>query len=97
MPAQANYIVARCSLPRRTCLYCLGLCAPCASYFILFDNLLKVLCVNGGNFLSQRSYLKLHFWLKRIGWLVLIWTASVLALAVAAYLMRLFMHAIGLY
>jgi len=41
--------------------------------------------------------LKLHFWLKRVGWLVLIWTASVLALAVAAYLMRLFMHAIGLY
>jgi len=35
-------------------------------------------------------------WLKRVGWLVLIWSASVLALAVVAYLMRLFMHLIGL-
>jgi hypothetical protein len=36
-------------------------------------------------------------WLKRFGWLILIWSASVLALAAAAYLMRLFMRAIGLY
>lgn len=36
-------------------------------------------------------------WLKRVGWLVLIWSASVLALALAAYLMRLFMRAIGLH
>jgi hypothetical protein len=36
-------------------------------------------------------------WLKRFGWLVLIWSTSVLALAVAAYLMRLFMRAIGLH
>ena len=78
-------------------MYCLGLCAPCASYFILFDNLLKVLCVNGDNFLLQRWNLKLQLWLKRVGWLVLIWSASVLALALAAYLMRRFMHAIGLY
>ena len=34
--------------------------------------------------------------LKRLGWLVLIWGASVLALGVAAGLMRLFMNAIGL-
>jgi hypothetical protein len=36
-------------------------------------------------------------WLKRFGWLILIWSASVLALAAAAYLMRLLMRAIGLH
>lgn len=35
-------------------------------------------------------------WLKRFGWLIGIWCASVLALAVAAYAMRLLMAAIGL-
>jgi len=35
-------------------------------------------------------------WLKRLGWLVLIWTGSVLALAVAAYIMRWLMRVIGL-
>lgn len=34
--------------------------------------------------------------LKRVGWLVLIWTASVLALSVVAMGMRFFMSAIGL-
>lgn len=38
----------------------------------------------------------LKVWLKRVGWLILIWSASVLTLAAAAYLMRLFMQAIGL-
>jgi hypothetical protein len=33
---------------------------------------------------------------KRLGWLVLIWVASVLTLAGVAWLMRLFMNAIGL-
>lgn len=33
---------------------------------------------------------------KRLGWLVLIWGASVLALAVVAYLMKLLMHTAGL-
>ncbi|MNE04942.1 hypothetical protein D3C76_980220 [compost metagenome] len=33
---------------------------------------------------------------KRLGWLVLIWTASVLALGVAAWLLRLMMSAAGL-
>lgn len=36
-------------------------------------------------------------WLKRLGWLCLIWSASVLAMLAAAYLMRLFMQAIGLH
>jgi hypothetical protein len=34
--------------------------------------------------------------LKRLGWLVLIWSASVAAMAVAAYAMRLLMRAAGL-
>ncbi|NER62103.1 DUF2474 domain-containing protein [Pseudomonas sp. MAFF212428] len=34
--------------------------------------------------------------LQRLGWLVLIWTASVASLAIVAWLMRLFMSAAGL-
>jgi hypothetical protein len=33
---------------------------------------------------------------KRLGWMVLIWAASVAALGVVAYLMRLAMRAAGL-
>jgi hypothetical protein len=40
--------------------------------------------------------LKLRLWLRRIGWMVALWAASVAALGVAAALMRLLMHAIGL-
>ena len=39
---------------------------------------------------------RLRLWLKRSGWLVLIWSASVATLGVAAYLMRLLMHWAGL-
>jgi hypothetical protein len=35
-------------------------------------------------------------WLKRLAWLAFIWLASVTVLAMAAYLMRLLMHALGL-
>ncbi|MRV76319.1 DUF2474 family protein [Duganella sp. FT92W] len=35
-------------------------------------------------------------WLKRLGWLVLIWCASVGALGLAALLMRWLMNAAGL-
>lgn len=35
-------------------------------------------------------------WWRRIGWLIAIWTASVAALAVVAYFLRLLMHAAGL-
>lgn len=38
----------------------------------------------------------IKLWLRRLGWLVLIWSASVLSLAVVAYAMRLFMRLIGL-
>lgn len=34
-------------------------------------------------------------WLRRIGWLVLIWSASVAALGVAAFGLRLLMSAAG--
>jgi hypothetical protein len=39
---------------------------------------------------AQRS------WLRRIGWLVLIWSASVLALAIVAALFRALMTLAGL-
>jgi Protein of unknown function (DUF2474) len=35
-------------------------------------------------------------WLQRVGWLVLIWTGSVAALAVVAVLFRLLMNMAGL-
>jgi hypothetical protein len=35
-------------------------------------------------------------WLKRVGWLVLIWTLSVLALGVVALVFRVFMKFAGL-
>lgn len=35
-------------------------------------------------------------WWKRLGWLVVIWSASVTALALAAFLMRLLMRSAGL-
>lgn len=35
-------------------------------------------------------------WLKRIGWLVIIWGASILALALVAYFLRMVMNAVGL-
>ena len=35
-------------------------------------------------------------WLRRVGWLVLIWAASVLALGVVAGLFRLVMNLAGL-
>jgi hypothetical protein len=35
-------------------------------------------------------------WPKRIGWLILIWTVSVLGLGAAAYLFRLLMNIAGL-
>lgn len=35
-------------------------------------------------------------WLRRLGWLVLIWTASVAAMGLIAFLFRLAMTATGL-
>jgi hypothetical protein len=35
-------------------------------------------------------------WWKRLGWLIVIWSASVAALALAAWLMRLLMRGAGL-
>jgi hypothetical protein len=35
-------------------------------------------------------------WLRRVGWLVLIWTASVAVMGTAALFFRLVMNAVGL-
>jgi hypothetical protein len=35
-------------------------------------------------------------WPKRVGWLILIWSLSVGSLALAAYLLKLLMGAVGL-
>lgn len=37
-----------------------------------------------------------RLWLRRVGWLVLIWAASVSALGVASWVMRMLMDAAGL-
>jgi hypothetical protein len=37
-----------------------------------------------------------QMWLRRLLWLVTIWTASVLALGIVAFLLRLLMSAAGL-
>jgi hypothetical protein len=37
-----------------------------------------------------------RLWARRVGWLILIWTLSVIALAVAAVLLRTFMNLAGL-
>ncbi|CAG2151045.1 hypothetical protein LMG26411_03869 [Cupriavidus numazuensis] len=38
---------------------------------------------------------RLPLWLRRVGWLVLIWAASVAALGAAAWLLRLLMAGAG--
>jgi hypothetical protein len=40
--------------------------------------------------------LNARLWLKRVGWLVMMWTASVAALTLAAGPMRLLMHGAGM-
>lgn len=35
-------------------------------------------------------------WLRRVGWMVLIWSGSVVALAIAAVLFRLLMNMAGM-
>ncbi len=37
-----------------------------------------------------------RLWVRRLGWLVLIWTASVIALALVAALLRVLMNLAGL-
>jgi hypothetical protein len=37
-----------------------------------------------------------HSWARRVGWLVLIWTASVLTLAIVAMAFRVLMNLAGL-
>lgn len=37
-----------------------------------------------------------RLWAKRLGWMVLLWTASVAALGIVAWLLRMLMQAVGL-
>ena len=46
--------------------------------------------------LQEPTEPKFKLWFKRVGWLILIWFASVLALGVVALGLRLFMNLIGL-
>ncbi|WP_221763513.1 DUF2474 domain-containing protein [Methyloradius palustris] len=46
--------------------------------------------------LQETTESRFKLWFKRVGWLVLIWFASVLALGVVALGLRLFMNLIGL-
>jgi hypothetical protein len=46
--------------------------------------------------LQETTESKFKLWFKRVGWLALIWFASVLALGVVALGLRLFMNLIGL-
>ncbi len=46
--------------------------------------------------LQETTESRLKLWFKRVGWLVLIWLASVLALGLVAVGLRLFMNVIGL-
>jgi Protein of unknown function (DUF2474) len=46
--------------------------------------------------MASPSAAVLRSWLQRIGWLVLIWSASVLALGIVAALFRILMNLAGL-
>jgi uncharacterized protein DUF2474 len=46
--------------------------------------------------MASPSAMVLRSWLQRIGWLVLIWSASVLALGIVAALFRILMNLAGL-
>jgi hypothetical protein len=46
--------------------------------------------------MTAPSVVRKRFWLRRVGWLVLIWTASVATLAIAAALFRVLMNVAGL-
>jgi hypothetical protein len=46
--------------------------------------------------MDDSSIPKRRLWLKRTGWLIAIWAASIAALAVLAYILRLVMSAVGM-
>ena len=46
--------------------------------------------------MAQRAPIPMKSWPRRLGWLLLIWTASVIALALVALLFRILMNAAGL-
>ena len=44
----------------------------------------------------MKPYGPCRLWARRIGWMVLIWTASVAALAIVALSIRMLMHLAGM-
>jgi hypothetical protein len=46
--------------------------------------------------MAERATVAMKSWPRRVGWLILIWIASVTVLAVAALLFRILMNAAGL-
>lgn len=49
-----------------------------------------------GGPVEARRAATMHGWLRRIGWLVLIWAASVAAVMTVAALLRIVMRSVGL-
>jgi hypothetical protein len=47
-------------------------------------------------FVAQRALTPSTSWRRRLGWLILIWSASIVALAIVAALFRALMNAAGL-
>jgi hypothetical protein len=46
--------------------------------------------------MARETGLPKDTWARRIGWLVLLWTASVATLAAVAFLIRLLMNLVGM-
>jgi hypothetical protein len=46
--------------------------------------------------MASAASFRIRLWLRRAGWLAVLWLASVASLAVVALALRLLMHAAGL-
>lgn len=48
------------------------------------------------HFLIIKPIQKKAYWYQKIGWMIIIWTLSVLSLAIIAYLFKLLMYSAGM-